>query len=346
VKGDSVCRRTFGPVVALSFGLTSASPARAEQLDDSGNGRFVLDVTQCPKSLTEGARRFIGIEVGDLLYEDAARAPAGADTLTIRCSGNLAVIEAAGVNDAAPLEKIFNLEDFPGDAAPRALALASLELMAVRNSTVRERIDNNRNATQPEPKPVAMKPSAPATATPVTQPRKSAASSTETRVGLAAVGRMFPAKHGPLLWGGQLQTSTVFDRLWRFSADGELSAGENKVSLGRTRALLLTGGATLGMQGRRGVFDAGVGLGARLGVVRLSGSPADSTQVAAATVWRPWGGPLLAAGLSASFGRVALTLAAETGLPLLEPQGQAGNTTAIALDGPWAAIAVGANIRL
>ena len=55
---------------------------------------------------------------------------------------------------------------------------------------------------------------------------------------------------------------------------------------------------------------------------------------------------MVAAGVSASFERVAITLMAEAGLPLVDAQGQAGNSAAIALDGPWAAIAVGASIRL
>ncbi len=333
---------------SLGFGmLFLATSARGQALSPSSDGHFVLDIKECPKTLAEDVRRVVGIEVGDLLRETGESTPASSDALMIRCAGNLAHIEVSGSADSAPLEKLFQLDDFPGDAAPRALALASLELMAARNVIVRERMDGNRNPTPPSPKPEAPKPRpAPVAPEKTAPPPPSEKSNIEAHLGLAAAWQSFPAQHGPTLWGGQLNTSAVFNRLWRMAANAELTTGKNAVSMGETRATLLTLGADFGVERHVGIFAAGVGLGGRIGAVRLSGTSADPAYISATSVWRPWGGPMATAHGLASFGQVALSLTIEAGLPLLKPEGQAGSNVAIALDGPWAAIALGASIRL
>jgi len=346
VKRRSGLRSVIGFAIVFGGSALLATPARGQTLAPANDGRFVLEIQECPRTLADGVRRLVAIEVGDLLRQRADDVAPGGDTLAIRCAGNFAQIEASGGAETAPAEKLFQLDDFPGDAAPRALALASLELMAARNSTVRERMDGNPSSSPLPPTPTPAKPPAPTRTRTSLPSQPTAAPSTTVRVGLAAVWRTFPATHGPTLWGGQVQASAVFNRLWRGAADAELSTGQNSVSLGQTRATLLTAGANFGVQHRRNNFEAGVGLGGRVGAVRLSGTSADPAYVSATSVWRPWGGPMTSAHVSASLGQFALTAVAEAGLPLLKPEGQAGASVAIALDDPWAAIALGASIRL
>ncbi len=336
--------------LALRFAwgmMTMAAPASAEPDHFAADGRFALEINECPKALGESVRRFIGIEVGDLLYGEQEGMPASTDRLTIRCAGNFAWVEAAGATETMPLEKLIRLDDFPGDAAPRALALASLELMAARSSTVRERIDGNRTLPPPAATP-------PTTTTPVTTPRKAAPGPSpkltaylrETRVGLAGSWRTFLVEHGPSMWGGQVQAGTRVRPMWQLAADAEVASGQNKVTLGETSALLLSCGATFGVRTVGRNLGTGFGLGGRIGVARLSGSSADPVHVSAATVWRAWGGPMAAASFFGGFGRLAVNLVAEAGQSLLEPEGQAGSATAISLRGPWAAIFLGGSIRL
>lgn|GEM_PF-2198114 len=345
MKGAPGLQSGFGLVVGFGASTLLTALARGQALETADDGHFVLAITDCPKALAQDVRRLVGIEVGDLLRESIAGGSPRGDTLTIRCAGNFAQIEASGGAERAPLEKHFDLHDFPGDAAPRALALASLELMAARNSTVRERMDGNRTQPPP-PTPTTANPPAP-TALPASsgsQPR--VAPGTVARLGLAAVWRTFPAPRGPSSWGGQIQASAVHGRLWRGAADVDWSTGQKTVNLGQTRATLLTFGANFGVQRRHGNFEMGLGLGGRLGAVRLSGTSAAPARISASTVWRPWGGPMGSAHMSASFGQFTFTTVAEAGVPLLKPEGQAGSSVAIALDGPWAAIAVGASIGL
>lgn len=323
------------------------APTHAEELGSAGDGRFALEVKACPTVSTQSIRLILGIEIGDLLLGETERVPAGADRLTIRCAGNFAWIEAAGPADKAPLEQLLRLDDFPGDAVPRALALAGLELLAARSSIVRERMVGKGNAAPPPRSEPSRRSAVPASkvAAPELKSR-SAVSKRETRIGLAGSWRLFLVEHGPSAWGGQVQASTTLGRMWQLTVDGEVAGGSNEVrQLGSTSVLLLSCGATFGVRSGGNQLGASLGLGGRVGGVRLSGTSADPAAVSAATVWRPWGGPTLAASLLGGFGRLALTLGAEAGQSLLAPEGQADGMTAISIRGAWAAIFLGASIR-
>ena len=329
----------------VTWGMTIITRAAAEQSCSASDGRFALELQECPKALTEEVRRFVGIEVGDLMYGETEALPAGADTLTIRCAGDFAWIEAGCATDVAPPEKLLRLDAFPGDAAPRALALASLELMAARNSTVRQRMDGNRGAPAKPPPPSI--PREPPAKPPVPEPSPQLAPFLrETQLGLAGVWRKFPADNGPSLWGGRVQASTTFAPVWQLAVDTEVTGGQIHVKIGETKALLLSSGATFGLRTGGSTIGAGFGLGGRIGAVRLSGNGAESISVTTATVWRPWGGPMAAVNCFAGFGHFAMSLNGEAGQSLLKPEGQAGGVTAISLRGPWAALSLGANIRL
>jgi hypothetical protein len=324
-----------------------AVPAHADERGSGTDGRFALEIKACPAVSTEDLRRILGIEVGDLLIGEAEGVPAGADRLTIRCAGNFAWIEAVGPGDQNPLEQILRLDGFPGDAAPRALALAGLELLAARSSVVRERMDAKRSPPPVSPSEPRRPPTAASSklAAPHVRPRP-AASARETRVGVAVSWRKFLLEHGASAWGGQLQASTTLGRMWQVAGDADVARAHDQAgSLGETTGTLLSSGATFGVRSRGRYYGTSCGLGGRVGGVRLSGTSAHPATVSAASVWRPWGGPMAAASFWGGLARLALTLRAEAGYSLLAPEGQAGGVTVVSLRGPWAAIAVGASIR-
>jgi hypothetical protein len=77
----------------------------------------------------------------------------------------------------------------------------------------------------------------------------------------------------------------------------------------------------------------------------LSGSSMDPIKIADATVWHPWGGPMMDASVSGALGRVALTLGAESGWSLSSAYGLANGVTAISLRGPWVVFSLGGSFR-
>src|SRR5207244_897403 len=99
------------------------------------------------------------------------------------------------------------LDDFPGDAAPRALALAGIEMLAALDPTVRARV---------EVKPPA--PEAP------------------DRFALAVSGvrRTFLGAGGAAAWGGRAGVERRLGR-WIVAADLEVDRGASTLALGETR---------------------------------------------------------------------------------------------------------------
>ncbi len=325
-----------GIVLCLAWTATVAREASAQVAGPAHGGRFVLEVKSCPGVPAEAVRRILGIEIGDLLVDAGLAAAAASDRLIIRCAGNLAWVEAAGDDGTNPVDRTFRLDDFPGDAAPRALALAGIELLAARSPAVRAHIQAKQNPASPE-RPTVVVPPEPA--------RSSKSDARDLRIGLAGTWRNFLVGHGVSAWGGQAQLGWELGRRWHLGADLEASGAREHVSLGETSALLLSCGVAFGVRGGGENLGFALGLGGRMGMARLSGSAADVAGVKSAAVLRPWGGPLASASGFGGAGPFALTLAVETGRSLITAEGLSGSTTALAIGGWWVAISLGGAVR-
>jgi hypothetical protein len=331
--------RTAALPIAWALIAAGALPAIAQERASPSSGHVELEVKGCPAVPTAAVRRVLGIEIGDLLLEASAGDVQDVDRLIIRCAGNFAAVEATGISGGAPTERILRLDDFPGDAAPRALALLGVELLAARSAAVRERILRRRTgAAAPAVETVAASP--PSAALPTLGGR-------EVRIGVAAVARTFLAQAHPVAFGGQLQASATAMRFGLVSGDVEFVAARKDVdNVGETTALLVSGAATFGpfIGGRR--WRAAAGLGARGGLVRESGSSADPARISSSAFVRPWGGPVLSATLSGTLGRrVALAINGEAGWSLSSIDEMAAGVTAISVRGLWVALSIGADLR-
>ena len=336
MKHRSSCRRVVGLTLGIAWAATAAALAHAEENGSTGDGRFALEIRACPKVSTESVRRILGVEIGDLLLAEAEVVPADCDRLIIRCAGDFAWVQAAGQAERAPFEQIVSLNDFPGDAAPRALALAGLELLATLSSTVRVRMASKHNAMPPLTTSVDG-PSEPAPA--------SARPTREAYIGLAGTWRWFPVEHGPSAWGGQVHALSTVGRMWQVTADAEAAGARSQVaSMGETTALLLSCAASVGVHGGSGTLRTGLGLGGRFGFARLWGNSADPANITGVAVWHPWGGPMMTADVLGRYGRLALSLRAEVGRSLSVANGLAGDATVLAVRGSWVAISLGGDV--
>ena len=204
---------------SLAVAQESASPTR---------GHVQLEVVGCPAVPTAVVRRVLSVEIGDLLLDGTGGQAGDADRLTIRCAGNFASVEARGPSGEPPTERILRLDDFPGDAAPRALALLGVELLAARSATVRERIMRRQTGVAP----------AIETAGPPPAPRWSGPR--DLRIGAAGVWRTFVQQAGASAFGGRLEASSTALSFGIISGDAEISVGSKDVdSVGRTTAVLI-----------------------------------------------------------------------------------------------------------
>jgi hypothetical protein len=313
--------------------------------------RVALDAGACPAVSEADVRRILAVEVGGQLVDAGQATPADADRLTITCSDGRARIEARGSDAGEALVRNVRLGDYPGDAAPRALALTAIEVLAaVNRQRAQARADRRTPGTPAARANSGVPPAATATATATAAapPARQAANGAPPRASaltLSAVRRDFLVSNGPSLWGGRLGADRELAAHWALGADVELDAsGEREQPLGRARALLASVGAYAEVHGTGAWRSVGVALGGRFGLARLAGDPAPGA--VGGRILRPWGGPTVATRWLATRGRLALRFDVEAGLTLVGVEGiVADGETLLSMRGAWVALSLGAGIR-
>ena len=196
-------------------------------------------------------------------------------------------LEARGAGSDQRMERAFRLADFPGDAAPRALALAGVEMLAALDPAVRERIQ----IRQSPPPPAAAPP--PRTA----PPGRADAADSLAPVGIAisAVRRDFLGDGSAGGWGGRVELDRGLGGPFVLGVDAEIDGARTAVALGEARALILSAGAFGGLRASGARFAGSLAAGARVGLASLEGTPAGGSGATGGRALRPWWGPALAA---------------------------------------------------
>ena len=312
-------RRAQLVIPIAAFALSTAAAAATAP---AARGGVFLDVAACPEVPEPAIRRIVGIEIGDLLREPGSGDPTGADRLAVRCADGSAWLQARGAAGSDPIDRTLRLADFPGDAAPRALALAGIEMLASLSPAVRARIQTRQSAAPPTP---------------------AAPAGGRTALSASAVRRDFFATNGFGGWGGRLDVERTFGARWLASVDLELASGQETVALGDAGALLVSLGGFWGMHAASGLVAGSLAVGARVGMAHLSGTPAGGSGATGASALRPWWGPAIAARGALGRGAIGFVLSLETGLVARGAEALSGSTTALAVNGVW--LTVGAGLR-
>jgi hypothetical protein len=311
-----------GAVTATLFASSTltAAAARADDGRRSPDPPLAVSIQGCTPSLAEGVRQVLAIEVGAGVVEDRPSEDA-CDRLTVSCQGASARVEATA-KCGPPVERYVWLDELPPDAAPRAIALTGLEL--------REAAKFAGGSGRPRIVALAAAP-ATATAAPPSAPRARPAS-----LAVAGTWQGFATPHGASGWGAALLGVAGLGGRWVWGGDlSWVSIARRAWDSGDIGAWLLSLGNWFGVEGAAGPLRFHGGLGARLGFARLSGHGSDAVEVQGATVWRPWMGPLAAAGVSWRVGRADIAIAAEIGHSLLTTHGLADGATVIAIGRTW-----------
>ena len=318
-------------------GVANEDPAAAAgSSGDSSRGHVVLEVRTCDSVAEEAVRRVVAIELGDLLCGSGQVPPAGSDRLVLRCSGNLVFVEAASADRSTFVDRRLRLDDFPGDAAPRVLALAGIEVLAALSPAVRQRLaDRQAGTTAPAPAKTILSSTTPA-----------ASPSSTTLLGAAAIFRTFLVPGGMSGWGGKVALESQIGRWFGLGFDVEAAGTRRRIDLGETSGWMFSAGVFAGMNLGSRLAGATLMAGARLGAVHLSGDAAGAANVAAERVTRPWGGPAVCAQVHGGLGPVDLRFAAEAGQSIVAAEGLADSSTVLAARGAWVALSLGAAYRI
>jgi len=324
-------------LLALAVAFTATFPSRAFCEPAGSKGRVVLDIKVCGGPSSEEVRRIVGVEIGDLLVEAAEPAPSTADRLVIRCADTMAWVEATSQAGGKSVDRTLRLDDFPGDAAPRALALAGIEILASLSPAVRERV-----SVRPAPRSEATP--APSATVDVPQSRPSTEDNRHPlRLDVAGLWRTFSVAHGASAWGGRIGLNQEFGQHWQLAADVD-AAGTSTTgtAIGQARALLVSGGLLLGVHAETQNLGVGVSLGGRIGLAHLAGDSNGRADIAATSVARAWGGPVASLAAFAGVGPLGLIMVVEAGRSLFTSEGLANDQPVLSVGGNWLAVAVGA----
>ncbi len=320
---------------------------------------MALLVESCPEVDEEALRRLLRLEIGDQLLPATAGEPAPGDRLTVRCQdGDARLIAAAGSSRAPAVERTVRLSDFPGDAAPRLLALAGVELLASVDHSARATAPDNPARGDAAPAavgaPAAIVAStaapavsvptvkgAPGSPAPTTAPRIDDPDSTSrsvwsrTRLALAVVRRSFLGNAGVTAWGANASADASLRSGWAGRADLEGAVARSGDNYTSAHTYLLSAGAFWGPTFGRGGLVGALGVGARLGLTRLSGMTSLSGDINTSSVLRGWGGPAMMIHIRNGGPGWGLMLYAEGGYALLAAVGISDNGPVAAVQGIW-----------
>jgi hypothetical protein len=337
----------LGRVIAAvaSLGLGRAQTARASEGET--HGEIALEVRACPETFDASLRRILAIELGGLLEERRVGASA-TESLEIACEAELARIVARGAHEVVHNDVRFDA--FPGDAAPRAVALAALEALRAVDPTLAERIvarrSEARSAERATPLPAADARRAPRGAVPsrASMPAPAVASRGFTRVLAGGAARLFFAEPRTFSAGGRVELGARFRSPWDAGVDVDGTFARRRVGLGTVDARALSSAAWFGVRAGGVAWSVTGAVGGRLGLALLTGAPI-RTGARGHRIVRPWGGPTLAMRTDGAIGLFALALVVEGGLAVAGAEGLSGGAPVIALASGWAAASANVGIR-
>lgn len=334
-------RRVAAAPVLLFLALvaTTALGAEPERTDKVG-----LAVAACPEAFDASLRRILGIELGGLLEVGGAANSPGREWLEIRCESDVARVTAHDARGERDVQNDLSYDAFPGDAAPRAVALAALEALRAVDPTLTERIEAER-AKQAAPEPAAAPVTTPkAEPKPPAKPPEPRPRRTFTRVLLGGTARFYFGGAETTAAGIRSELSFRFALPLDLGFDIEGSFARHRVSLGSVEGRMLSMAAWLGPRAGNDTWSATAALGGRMGVSALSGS-ATPAAAHAHDVTRAAGGPMLLLRGDGAVRALALALVLEAGYAAIGAEGLSGGAAAIGFDGAWLAVSASAGIR-
>ncbi|HEY3499838.1 MAG TPA: hypothetical protein VGK73_34340 [Polyangiaceae bacterium] len=333
-----------GAATALALVSLSVVPGRLAHAASEEGEKVELRSFACEPAFAAELQRIVRLELGALLHEGPDGDGEHAQ-LAVHCEPELARVTARDARGTQQAENDLRFDAFPGDAAPRAVALAAVEALRAVDPTLAARIEAQRHAAPGEQ---TARPQPPRTAEPI--PRRPAASVRPgaprawTRVLLGAVARYFVADPHTTAWGARAELSRHSASPLDYGFDLEGAFSERSVELGTVGARLVSAGGWLGWRAGQGDWSFTGGAGWRLGVASLEGSSPDP-EVQARQSSRIWTGPLALGRGDAAFGPFSLAIALEAGWAVAGAEGLSRGATVIGARGPWLALSLNPGIR-
>jgi hypothetical protein len=333
-------------VAAALVGLGPPTAVRAAEPDREG--KITLAVRDCPEAFEVSLRRILVIELGDLLEEGDGGGAPETEIIEIACGAENASIAARNPRGEVVHNDV-RFDAFPGDAAPRAVALAALEALRAVDPTLSDRLvarqakaTHARAKPVPSPPPAKSRAAAPKASRPVVLPDGKARGF--TRVAVGGIARLFLGDPRTFSAGGRVEVSRRFVSAWDAGLDVDVGFSRRRVELGAVEASLLSTALWLGARGGGPAWSVTGALGGRLGLARLTGAP-NRSETRGHRVTRPWAGPVLVVRTDGAIGLLALAVLLEGGFAAVGAEGLAAGAPALGFQGAWSSVSANAGIR-
>jgi len=307
------------------------------------DGKVSLTVEACSDSFESSLREILRIELGELL-DETGTSTADRESIGIACEPELARVSARSASGTQLVHNDLRFDAFPGDAAPRAVALAALEALRAVDPTLAKRLEAQRKkAAAPEAPPP--KPKAP----PAPPPRRRVSTTdvavrSHTRLAAGGVARFFLASPQTTALGARVELGFRFAAPWDLGFDIEGAFARQSVDLGAVEARLLSTAAWFGARTGSAAWSLTAALGGRLGLAALRGTPGDLSALGH-DVLRPWAGPMLVVRGDGAVDPLAFALMVEGGFAAIGAEGLANGAPVLAIKGGWVAVSASAGVR-
>lgn len=292
-----------------------------------------LEARGCASISHERVRELATLELTTRVVAPRAAEPPGALVL-VSCTGEQVSIRVTDEMTGKVVLRSFILEDAEPDVRARAVALAVAEL--VLTSWLELML----------PQPADPKGSA----TAHTEDRREASAIVRRRTnggphvdGVFAFGEVGGTSRAkPWTRGVGLRLSLVLSEP-TLALDADLSAttASDRSALGEVYVQTWSFAARPSLRLRRGAWLGTLGVGARVGLARIEGSPADVSASRGRSLIGAWGGPLVHANLGLQFSPVALRLGGEAGYALRGISGSVQGSDRGGVQGPWLLVSLG-----
>jgi hypothetical protein len=319
-----IARLGVGVLPAL---LIWGGPMRAARA--GGPPSIGVNVESCPPRWDREIRGALAVELGDERLAEprtAERPTTAADRVRVHCDQQHVQVVARDADSPATLERTLAVGDLPAATAPRVVALAAVEMLAVFDPALRRRLEAFGS-------PVTLSYTPPA----------------DRRLSLVAGGvyRTFISSAGIHAWGGALDARRASrSRRWSVGIGFEIAGDDQSARIGQVSALLGSARASAGAQISlaRDRLALSFDLGGRAGAARLSGH-SDDPNVIASTVVRPWAGPVVTVTAQLGLSWFCAVIAAEAGWAAVSASGLVNDGPALEAHGPWHALSLGVGFR-
>lgn len=311
-------------VLTLFGSFALASTARALEIG--------LDVSACESLSERRVRELTELELSAQVVAPRERVAA---LVSVTCAGSEVRIRVTDATTGKIVSRVFLLRAQEADIRARTVALAAAELL----------VASWMELTLAKP-PEGARPTSPwlnenrRVARAIARERTERGVYADALLALAQTGGTFRARPGS--FGAGLRVSLVCgEPRFGLDADFGLTFERAGTALGKVQANTWSLALRPALRLIRGRWLTSVGLGARAGLARIEGSPADASAIRGRVVAGVWGGPLLHANFGLGFTQLAARLGGEAGFALHGQTGSVDGRQRAGVLGPWFLLSLG-----